>query len=229
MAYDCPSNQPKGRHPVQAKPNDIKKHITYGSKGSIPSYLAVNTVGGTLWATNKYWLTYAERVAPLLEQYNLPADEPGVYQVNGTVTRASDQVPNISAYAKNARDFEPGIRVKVAGQPAFTLGGRGDALFAMFLLADGTHAGLMESELAWLSDTSAAPRLPEGCHYGEVRVSFCKSGSDKPPQAMIRANVIRTLEKAHYGDDGRGEYVPAVTESAEPVVLGYMMGVNYGA
>jgi hypothetical protein len=216
---------------MNAKPNDIKKHITYGSKGSIPSFLAVNEADGEMWATNKYWLTRAERVAPLLEQYNLTAAEPGVYQVNGTVTRASDQIPNIESYARSVPEFSPGIRVKIAGQPALARGGTG-VLFALYVLADGTHAGLLENELEWLSDTSTAPALPEDCHYGDVRVSFYKSGSGKPPQAVIRASVVRTIEPSHYTDKVEGErqeYVPAVTEPAEPVVLGYMMGMNFGA
>jgi hypothetical protein len=216
---------------MNAKPNDIKKHITYGNTSHSPAYLAVNTIDGEMWATNRYWLTHAGRVAPLLEQYNLDIAEPGVYQVNGTVSRASDQIPNIESYARSLPGFEPGIRVKVAGLPVLVRGGTG-ALFAVFVLADGTHAGLLENELEWLSDTSTAPALPEDCHYGDVRVSFHKSGSGKPPQAVIRASVIRTIEPSHYTDKVEGErqeYVPAVTEPAESVVLGYMMGMNCGA
>jgi hypothetical protein len=217
---------------MQAKPNDIKKHVTYGNKTSSPAYLAVNEVGGELWATNRYWLTRAERVAPLLEQYNLPAGEPGVYQVNGTVSRTGDQVPNVAAYVKNLKNFTPGIRVHVGGQPALARGGTG-VLFALYVLADGSHAGLLENELDWLSDIMTAPKLPDGYRYGDVRVSFHKTDAGKPPQAMIRTEVVHTIEPGHYADKVEGqtvqEYVPAVTEPGEPVVLGYMMGVSYGA
>jgi hypothetical protein len=215
---------------VNAKPNDIKKHITYGNTSHSPAYLAVNTIDGEMWATNRYWLTHAGRVAPLLEQYNLDIAEPGVYQVNGTVSRASDQIPNIESYARSLPDFKPATRVHVSGQPVLVRPAREP--FAVFALSDGSHAGLLESELEWLSDTGTAPQLPDGYRYGDVGVSFYKSGSGKPPQAVIRAEVVHVIEPAHYTDKVEGErqeYVPAVTEPAEPVVLGYMMGMNFGA
>lgn len=227
---------------MELKPAEIKKRVIGGANVKYgPVGLFVGEHAGEMWATDKYWLTRAERVAPLLVQYNLNPAEPGAYEVNGTVRRATGdvagipaQAPDFSAFMGELRDYQPGIRVRIAGQDAYTKAGNG-ALLAVYLLADGTHAGLGADTLAWLSDTVTAPLpgLADGTylHYGDVRALFHRSGQGKV-SAMIRAEVIRTVERAHYTDKVEGqaqEYVPAVTEPREPRMLGLMMGMNYGA
>lgn len=219
------------------KANDIKKHVIQGQNtkyGAAPLYVGGHS--GEMWATNRYWLTRAERVAPLLEQYNLPAAEPGSYEVNGTVRRANGDnegnpvIPNFGNYMRDLKDFTPGVPVRVVGNQAYTRGDRG-GLFAAYLLADGTHAGLAADTLEWLSDTATAP-LPASDfsehRYGDVRVSFHKALTGGV-SAMVSAEVFRIIERGHYADEGRGAWVPAVEEACEPRVLGIMMGLNYGA
>jgi hypothetical protein len=220
------------------KANDIKKLVTHGYTVKWgPAPLAVNTWNGEMWATNRTWLTRAERVAPLLEQFNLSTAEPGAYEVNGTVRRANGGnngepvIPDLASFMRSQADYTPGIPVRVAGQQAYTNQER-FGLYAAFMLADGTHAGLNADTLEWLSDTATAP-LPaqeDGTRlrYGDVRVSFRKNGQGKV-SAMVSAEVFRIIEPGHYEDEGRGPWVPAVEEACEPRMLGLMMGLNYGA
>lgn len=221
---------------MELKPAEIKKRVIGGTNIKWgPAGLFVGEHDGEMWATNKAWLTRAERVAPLLVQYNLNPAEPGGYEVNGTVKRATGQVPGIPAQApdigrvvRDLGDFEPGTRVKVAGQDAYTRADNG-ALLAVYLLADGQHAGLGADTLAWLSDTMTAPLpgLDDGTylHYGDLHVLFHRAESGGV-SAMIRAEVIRTIERSRYEGS---TLVPAVTEPAAPRMLGLMMGMNYGA
>jgi hypothetical protein len=224
---------------VALKTSDIKKRVIGGTNVKWgPAGLFVNEYGGEMWASNKYWLTRAERVAPLLEQFNLSAAEPGAYEVNGTVRRANGGnhgepvIPDIASFMSGVKDYQPGIPVRVAGQQAYTRQD-GFGLYAAFMLADGTHAGLEADTLAWLSDTMTAP-LPKQedgtyLHYGDVSVLFRKSAG---VSALIRAEVVHVIERAHYTDKVEGqaqEHVPAVTELLEPRVLGIMLGMKYGA
>jgi len=221
---------------MELKPAEIKKHVTNGYNIKFgPAPLAVNTYDGEMWATNRTWLTRASRVAPLLTQYNLSAAEPGAYEVNGTVKRASGGnngepvIPDIATFARGLEGYQPAIPVRVAGQQAYTLPSDGrHGLYAAYLLTDGMHAGLAVSELEWLSDLATAPRPADGHRYGDVRVAFRKAESGNV-SAMISAEVFRVIERGHYADEGRGAWVPAVEETAAPMMLGLMMGMNYGA
>jgi hypothetical protein len=213
------------------KVTEIKKIITrnYNPKYG-PAELYTGEHDGEMWATNRYWLTRAERIAPLLEQYNLSAAEPGTFDVNGTVRQAGRQVPNFSAFVLSQKDHAPAIPVRIAGNQVYTRIDRG-VLYAAFLLADGTHAGLDAGTLEWLSDTDTAP-LPEQedgtrLRYGDIRVSFDKN-SHGIPSAVITAEVFHVIERSRWDDEAR-DYIPAVEEPAEPRVLGMMMGLSYGA
>jgi len=224
---------------MELKPAEIKKRVIGGTNVKWgPAGLFVGEYDGEMWATNKYWATRANRVAPLLTQYNLSADQPGSYEVNGTVRPATgtvkgipEQGPNLAAFLGAQRDYQPGIRVRIAGQDAYT-STDGGAWLAAYLLADGTHAGLETGTLAWLSDTLTVP-LPQpddGTHFyfKPASVLFHKSESTGV-SAVIRAEVVHVLERSHYADEGRGDLVPAVEETAAPMMLGLMMGMNYGA
>src|ERR1700733_11741387 len=101
------------------KPADIRKRVIRGQDTKYePATLAVNEVDGEMWATNRYWGTRATRVAPLLAEYNLPADQPGLYGVNGRVSRTDKQVPDISGSMRAVfEDYTtPGTRVRIAGR-----------------------------------------------------------------------------------------------------------------
>jgi hypothetical protein len=221
-------------------PNQIKKHVTrrYYSLKDNPAPLLVNEHDGEMWATNKYFLTRAERVAPLLEQYNLSVAEPGSYEVNGTVKRADGasygcpaQPANVGAFIKDLGSFMPAIAVRIAGLQAYVLpDGPRLGLHAAFLLADGTHAGLHADELEWLLDTLTAP-LPEQTdgtylRYGDAHVSFSRN-SHGIPMAVISAEVFHILERARYDSDAH-DCIPAVEEPCPPRVLGHMMGMSFG-
>lgn len=219
------------------KANDIRKRVIQGADTkNCPVPLYVGESDGEMWATNRYWLTRAERVAPLLEQYNLSAAEPGGFEVNGTVRRAtgahgiSSESPNFKSFMRSQRDYAPGVPVRVAGQQAYTSQDR-HGLYAAYILADGSHAGLNAEILEWLSDTLTAP-LPTQyddtyLRYGDLRVAFHRAAQGGI-SAMVSAEVYHVTERSRWDDEARVN-IPAVEEAREPRVLGIMMGLNYGA
>jgi hypothetical protein len=218
---------------------EIKKRVLRGQSTKFgPVGLYVGEYADEMWASNRFWMTRAARVAPLLDKFNLSPAEPGSYEVNGSVRPATGQHPEIGtqppAIGKvmvNLDEYQPGIRVRVASHPAYTRDEPGGPLWALYLMADGTHAGLMADELDWLSDTQGAP-LAEGHHFGEVRVLFRRTSGDNKVMALVKADVTHVISPAHYTDKVEGqaqEYVPAVTESAEPCTLALVMGRSYGA
>jgi hypothetical protein len=205
----------------------IKKHITRGSAGAHPLY--VNEYDGEMWATDRYWLVRASRVAPLLEKFNLPADQPGAYEVNGTVRRATGNEygiasapPDLAAWVADQRSYQAGVRVRVAGHPAYVMTGT-DKLAAVYALEDGSHAYLLAEDLAWLSELQYDD-LPDGYRYGDVRMLFHRDANGGTI-AMIRADMVRVIERSRYDSELRCN-IPAIEEPAEPRLLGIMMGVK---
>jgi hypothetical protein len=219
---------------TQVKPADIKKRVIRGqSTQHQAAPLSVNAIDGEWWATNRYWVTRASRVAPLLEQYNLPADAPGLYGVDGKVSRVANEVPDISKSVKTSLGEYtiPGTRVRIAGKDVYTVTERGSTLMDLYQLADGTHVGLLADELAWLSNTADAP-VPEDCHISGVRLMFrvAQTGGGCNVSAAVIGDVTRVVTPHKYGTDPETRELvntPAVTESAEPVLLAIVMATKY--
>jgi hypothetical protein len=217
---------------TSVKPADIKKRVIRGADTKNQAApLSVNVIDGEWWATNRYWVTRASRVAPLLEQYNLSAAEPGLYEVDGKVSRVGSEVPDISKSVKSSLGEYtiPGTRVRIAGQDVYTTSPRG-TLMDLYQLADGTHVGLLADELAWLSNTADAP-VPEDCHISGVRLMFrvAQTGGGSVSAAVI-GDVTRVVTPHKYGTDPETRELvntPAVTESAEPVLLAIVMATKY--
>jgi hypothetical protein len=218
---------------TQVKPADIKKRVIRGqSTQHQAAPLSVNEIDGELWATNRYWVTRASRVAPLLEQYNLPADAPGLYGVDGKVSRVGSEVPDISKSVKSSLGEYtiPGTRVRIAGKDVYTVTDRGGILMDLYQLADGTHVGLLADELDWLSNVADAP-VPDDCHISGVRLMFrvAQTGGCNVSAAVI-GDVTRTITPHKYGTDPETRELvntPAVTEPAEPVLLAIVMATKY--
>lgn len=205
----------------------IKKHITRGSSGAHPLY--VNEYDGEMWATDRYWLTRASRVAPLLEKFNLPADQPGAYEVNGTVRRATGSEhgietvpPDLAAWVKGQRGYQAGVRVRVGSHPAYVMSAAGN-LTAVYALEDGSHAYLQADDLEWLSELQHSELLDDH-RYGDVHVLFHRDAKGGVI-AMIRADVVHVIERSRYDNEARCS-IPAVEEPAEPRMLGMMMGIK---
>lgn len=214
-----------------SKPTDIKKYVIYGRNlkyGAVPLY--VNDSGGEMWATNKYWATRAERVAPLLEKFNLSADAPGAYAVDGNVKRSDDQVPMLAQMVGTVDRYSiAGVRASVGGVPAYTLDHSGSPM-ALYTLEDGDVVGIPAGELGWLSEMWTAP-LPDGFRYGETRVRF-RHGKEDNIMAAVVAEVIRIVTPHAYGTDPETRAqvsIPAVEEPAEPRILGIIMARKYGS
>jgi hypothetical protein len=214
----------------QAKPTDIRKHVIYGmSTSNGPVQLYVNKHAGEMWATNKCWATMAERIAPLLQQYNLSAEHPGVFDIDRTARPSTDQAPEMTAFVRDITRYAvSGVRVQVGGELAYALDRKGVPM-ALFTLDDGATVGIRSDTLDWLSDLWSAP-LPDGYRYdGSPRVVF-KRPETGGVVAAIFADVIHVIKPHAYGTDpdtGRQVSIPAVEEPADPRLLGIIMATKY--
>jgi hypothetical protein len=212
---------------------DIKKRILRGRNAGKygPAELHVGEMRGELWATNKYWIVRASRVAPLLAEYNLTADEPGVYDVNGRVSRSGRQLADFTKFpGTDPADYAvPATRVQVAGRDAFVNDSAGN-LLAVYQLADGTMAGLLADEIGWLTDRDAA--IPAGHRVNGVRVMFRYGRSGETLMAAFVADTTHVIEPHKYGTDPETREpldVPEVSEPGAPVLLAVVVATNFSA
>lgn len=214
----------------QSKPADIRRHIVGGTNISHgPAKLYLNKHADEMWATNKYWATMAERVAPLLLQYNLSAEHPGVFDVDKTARPSADQPPEMTAFVRDITRFtSAGVRVRVGGQEAYALDHKGNPM-ALFTLDDGATVGIPAGTLEWLSDLWTAP-LPSGYRYGGVPRVVFKRPETGGVVAAIFADVVHVIKPHAYGTDPDTRQqvsIPAEEEPAEPRLLGIVMAVKY--
>jgi hypothetical protein len=209
------------------KPNVIKRYITGGRTAAElardPAQLHISGYDGTMWASNRQWLTFAERVTPLLTQYNLTAD-PGSFEVNGTVRRTGDKGPDFRSQLDQALDLydEPITPVKVGVFDALVQVGKHQ--WAAYRTEDGELMRLDPEVAGWLTRLGDLP-VDEGCHYAGVRIM--SKGHAGP--VIIVADQVRTVKHAGYGTDpdtGKSVYIPAEVENLGPRVLGMMMALR---
>ena len=212
--------------------SDIKKRIIRGRQTGKygPVDLYVNKADGEMWASNGYWVTRAERVAPLLSDYNLSADEPGWYLVGSTVTRSEKQAPEINKFlADNGRGFTlPSTRVQVAGKDAYVLNDNGEQM-AVYQLPDSTMVGLLDSDIAWLSNSWDAPK-PDRHRVDGVHTMFRRG--EKGFIAAFIADMTHVIESHKYGTDPdtrEQTSIPEVTEPAPPILLAIVAAANYSS
>lgn len=228
----------KGRHPMnystQLKPAAIRKLVIRGQAVNYqPAPLFVNEHDGEMWASNRYWVVRAAKIEPLLAEYNLSAAEPGLYGVDGKVSRVDNTVPNLAATPMDVKDYPiPGSRVSIAGQDVYALDS-GQRPMAVYQLASGIHAGLLAGELEWLADARDVT-VPEGHTLGiGTRLMFqvTQVSSGDHVSAVILADMLRVIEPSFYGTDPETkQHVNrrAVTEPAGSVVVAVVMAAKYG-
>jgi hypothetical protein len=195
--------------------------------------LYVGEHDGKMWATNRYWVVPAERVAPLLEDANLSAAEPGAYEVNGRVRPADMQVPDFGSILHPLEEFTvTGERITIAGQLVYALDGY-DNPMALFRLPSGSTVGLRADELVWLSDLTVVT-LP-GKHKfaaGSPRLVFRRGEAGGNYKAAIVADVLHVTqphEMWHGPGAGERREVPEVTEPAGTKLLALMAALKYTA
>lgn len=219
---------------IALKPAAVKKLVlrghSYAKHG--PADLHLNKAAGEIWASNGYWAVRASRVAALLEDYNLAADEPAVFAIDAKVSRSAKTPLDIEAIlADNGAGYAvPGTRVKTAGKDAYVLNDSG-GLMEVYQLADGTMAGLLAEETGWLSDAWASP-LPAAHRVDKVRVMFrrtTRQGVTRLAAAYI-ADTTRVIEPHKYGTDPetRGQVsIPEVSEPGESILLAVVSATKY--
>ena len=218
--------------------NEIKRYITGSRSGADlarqPAALELAAHDGIMWATNRYWLTPAARVAPLLGQYNLNAGTPGRFEVNSTVRKHDDNAPDLSRQLSTPEKYpEPIAPVKLGGRDALVLTENGKFTLAVYQAASGALLGLPADDLAWLADTAsygqgsmgAALMLGPSDRFGEVRVM--SEGHGGAP-VLLTADVIRTVKPSGYetSEDGQRHFRPAETENLGPRTIGMLMAAK---
>lgn len=106
--------------------------------------------------------------------------------------------------------------VLAAGQQALIMPGH--LLLAVYADTQGRTAAMPADALAWLSDTSDMPELNAGESYGKVR--YYAQDRESPRSVILMADVIRTVKPSQREN---GTYIPAVTESLAPRIVGAIM------
>ncbi len=218
--------------------NQVKKRVTKSGAdlSRDPATLALGEHDGIMWATNRYWLTPAARVAPLLKQFNLTAEQAGSYEVNSTVRKTSDEgfkpgrlIGKLEEYPEQAVPVRLGLydaHVRLSDKAPW---------LAVYRAEGGAVFGLPADDLAWLTDITGmqltrpqAFELGPDDHFGEVKV-MCKGRSGSAPVAIV-ADVIRTIEPGMYGtgEDGGATYTASRTENLGLRVIGLLMSVKLG-
>lgn len=207
---------------------EIKKHVGGTAKYAADLILAEGH-DGAMWASNRYWLAPAERVAPLLAHYNLPTDKPGAYKVNGTVQRnEGGPVPPVKQWLNPARYTSPLTRVSLAGLPAMVRTDDRSPLLAVYQAPDGAYLGMPPEDLDWLS-TLYTLAVPEGCYYGMVRYCALPPGDEKNRSVAIIADLIRRTPVWHgTGENGEPTTRGGATENLGPCVLGMIATTKLG-
>jgi len=187
-----------------------------------------------MWASNRYWLTPAARIAPLLEQYNLDAAQQGRFEVNSAIRQTDTTGPDFASQLDGvlAEYPEPAAAVQLGSRDAYVRTADGKHDLAVYQTAAGTLMGLDPDDLHWLSETFPVDHrdlavvlgLGPDEHFGAVRVM--SKGHGNAPVLLV-ADVIRTLKPGGYDDasDSR-TWRPAVTENLGPRITGMMMAVK---
>lgn len=210
---------------------EIKKHV--GGTAKYPAMLIVFEHEGSMWATNRYWVTRASRVAPLLEKYNLDPAVPGAYEVNGSVHRDdAGAYVNAAGLAKNldpALYTVPLVPVLVAGRQAYNRSD-GGVYRAVYQTADSMFLALEADGLEWLAATWSI-ESPEDCYHGTVRYLTTEPHEDKNRAVAIVADLIRRLSPVVHGTgpDGEPTRSGGETENLGPRVLGIITSARLEA
>jgi hypothetical protein len=221
---------------MKLTPANIKKRIV-GAR--TPATLALGLgKDGTLWASNRYWMTPAIRVTALLTHFNQPTGGPGTFQVNGTVTRTGDGVDPDVVLAKSEGCTVPLARALTGNHPAFVRFSDKLPWQAVYRSAEGFHYGIAADDLDWLTDltsydgggqaAAAQFGLGEGERFGEVRVMAKPeehSENTTPTMVLLAADVIKTVSPVRYEGQTR---IDAVTENLGPRTVGVTVATRLG-
>ena len=103
---------------------------------------------GAVWASNRFWTTRAQQIAPLMERYNLRCDDPGRYLVDKSSVRKLDDWCAMSSLMQMSRFTTPLERAEIDGFPAFVH--LDDMRIAVLTTPDGSHIGVHEHMLDWV-------------------------------------------------------------------------------
>jgi hypothetical protein len=136
----------------------IKKLIA-GTPGG--DMLILADIDGTMWASNRIWLTRAERVQPFLDEHGI--DDPGVYHVNGSTVSQEDgpgtaAVPAISGLLDLAQYTRPLDAISIGDHDEIYVPAP-DGYAQLFRETQPSEriVALRADWLAWLENFAGAP------------------------------------------------------------------------
>jgi hypothetical protein len=205
----------------------IKAHV--GGTATDPARLYQAEHQGVMWASNGYWVTPAERVAPLLQRFNLNPHAPGAFDVNGTVhlsERSNAEVvlerfgESLPERLDPAAYTVPLTAVMVAGSQAYMRPSDRGSYRAVYQSADGAFLALDPGDLEWLNATYNITK-PEDCYYGQVRYLVAGPGIGTRAVGIV-ADLIRRVSPVSHGTGPDGEPTTSggETENLGPRVVG---------
>lgn len=213
--------------------NQIKQRVISTAKAyKADPELVLGEHDGIMWASNRYWLTPAARVAPLLEEYNLSAGQPCRLDVNSVVRKRSDEGLKPGRLLGKPEDYPAELApVRLGdGHRAHVRMTDKHPWLAVYQDEDRTVIGLPADDLDWLSDIAGMPlsrpqafELGPDDQFGEVRV-MGKGKTGSAPVAIV-ADVIRTVKPASWSGPIEDRH-DAVTENLGPRIVGLLMSVK---
>ncbi len=179
---------------------------------------------GAMWATNRYWLTRAERVGALLDRFNVALDKAGAYEVGTAVRRTGDEKPAVACHLKLS-DYPAELSpVKTGERQAYAKAGDGE-FAALYETPDGETVAVHDAQLCWLSELTSTAHLRNiyaGDHisYGDRRLMHGSHGA-----VAIVADITATRAgTGMYGDNGK--YVPAKYDDKGTEIISILMPVK---
>lgn len=117
--------------------------------------LVLADVEGTVWASNRYWLTRAESLDPFLREHSISG--PGTYWIeNGSVERTGTEVPDLGKFMDLAQYTVPLRPVQLGGHDEIYAPGR-EGYFQLFEHADKVETVIVAvpaDQLDWLEDVA---------------------------------------------------------------------------
>jgi hypothetical protein len=186
--------------------------------------LVLAEVNGTMWASNRIWLTRAEHVQPILDKHGL--ESPGGWQLgDGDVSLFSAEPPNVAKFLDLA-DYTVPLKNATIGdyEKVYTLSTVGYC--EVFVNSDsgtGRYAAVRADWLDWLQE-APFPRADE-CLY-EMRLATTErpggpvaiiaepltldaDGDTASPAIVAVVMPVRRPEDAP-GEDGDGPHLKSV-------------------
>lgn len=202
---------------------EVKRLVIGGRKtsGYSTPKLFLAEHDGQLYATNSYWLVPVGNVAPLLAHYNLAADKPATFEVNGKVQPVELDPPNIGPLMP-ANDAPEITRIQVAGRDAYARGDTKECAWLALFDHAGETVAFNVDFLDFIDHGGDVAGISQG--YGSRLVGPAIYRQEKPGKPVA---VYAKCERQTGGhNDASGHYIKAEWVDDGELFLGLLMPVR---